>query len=58
MLFRSSITNLLKDRKQQLLHSAFVTELRDSAKVQNYLAKMVIDQQGKAGAAAAAAPKK
>ena len=55
---RESITNLLKDRKQQLLHSAFVTELRDSAKVQNYLAKMVIDQQGKAGAAAAAAPKK
>lgn len=55
---RESITNLLKDRKQQLLHTAFVTELRDSAKVNNYLAKMVIDQQGKAGALAALPAKK
>jgi peptidyl-prolyl cis-trans isomerase SurA len=53
------ITEGLKARKEQLLRAAYLTAARSDADVVNYLARRVVEGQGKlAGAQPAAAPKK
>ena len=41
---RDDIANSLKERQQQLLQGAYLTTLRDNAKITNLLAKQVVDQ--------------
>ncbi len=53
------ITEALKARKEQLLRAAYLTAARSDADVVNYLARRIVEGQGKlAGAQAAAPPKK
>jgi peptidyl-prolyl cis-trans isomerase SurA len=53
------ITEALKARKEQVLRAAYLTTARTDADVVNYLARRIVEGQGKlAGAQAAAAPKK
>jgi hypothetical protein len=53
------ITEGLKARKEQLLRAAYLTAARSDADVVNYLARRVVEGQGKlAGAQPAAEPKK
>ena len=53
------ITEGLKARKEQLLRTAYLTAARSDADVVNYLARRIVEGQGKlSGAQAAAAPKK
>ena len=50
------ITEALKARKEQLLRAAYLTAARSDADVVNYLARRIVEGQGKlAGAQAAAA---
>jgi len=44
---QQSIRENLRNRKEQLLGAAYRTTLRDSAKVDNYLAKQVLESAGK-----------
>jgi peptidyl-prolyl cis-trans isomerase SurA len=55
---RDGIREMLKGRKQQLLHAAYVTSARDSATVVNHLARQIVEVDGKtpASAASLAAP--
>ncbi len=56
---RDRITEALKARKEQLLRAAYLTSVRGDAQVVNYLARRIVESQGKipgAPAPAAAAP--
>src|SRR5439155_227563 len=44
---RERITTTLRGRKEQLLRAAYLTAVRTDAKVVNYLARRVIETQGK-----------
>ena len=45
---RDSITGTLKGRKEQLLRAAYLTSIRSDASVVNYLARRLVESQGKA----------
>jgi peptidyl-prolyl cis-trans isomerase SurA len=51
---KESITNTLKARKEQLLRAAYLTAVRSDANVTNYIARRLVESQGKAPAAGAA----
>jgi peptidyl-prolyl cis-trans isomerase SurA len=53
---RESITNGLKSRKEQLLRAAYLTAARTDADVVNYLARRLVETQGKAPNLGPAAP--
>lgn len=56
---RDNITGMLHDRQRQMLQAAFLTVLRDEAKIANRLAKQVLERPGKPPASVApAAPGK
>ena len=44
---KDTITNPLKQRREQLLRTAYLTAARAGAKVENYLARQVVEKQGK-----------
>ena len=44
---KDQITNGLKGRKEQLLRAAYLTAVRSDAKVVNYLARRLVEQNGK-----------
>lgn len=44
---KEGIQNGLKDRRQQLLQGAYLARLRDEATIVNYLARQVVEAQGK-----------
>ena len=44
---RENITETLKGRKEQLLRAAYLTAVRSDAKVPHYLARRVVETQGK-----------
>ena len=50
------ISEQLKARKEQLLRAAYLTAVRDDADVVNYLARRLVESQGKLPGAQAAAP--
>jgi parvulin-like peptidyl-prolyl isomerase len=54
---KETITNTLKSRKEQLLRNAYLTAVRTDAKVVNYLARRLVETQGKAPNLGPAAPK-
>jgi peptidyl-prolyl cis-trans isomerase SurA len=55
---KESITNTLKARKEQLMRAAYLTAARSDATVVNYLARRLVESQGKPlGAAPASAGK-
>jgi len=41
------ITETLRARKEQLLRAAYLTALREDAEVVNYLARRLVESQGK-----------
>lgn len=51
------ITEALRARKEQLLRAAYLTAVREDAQVVNYLARRLVESQGKLPNAQAAAPK-
>ena len=53
---RERITETLKGRKEQLLRAAYVTSLRTDAQVVNYLARRLVESQGKMPSLQPAAP--
>jgi peptidyl-prolyl cis-trans isomerase SurA len=53
---RDSITAELKDRQQQLVQGAYLTDLRSNAQVVNHLAKQILTQHQPVAAPAPAAP--
>jgi peptidyl-prolyl cis-trans isomerase SurA len=55
---KESITSTLKARKEQLLRAAYLTAARSDANVTNYLARRLVESQGKAPAVGVAAPGK
>jgi peptidyl-prolyl cis-trans isomerase SurA len=44
---KETITNALKDRKEQLLRAAYLTAVRSDAKVDNIYARKLVEAQGK-----------
>ena len=52
---KEAISTTLKGRKEQLIRAAYLTSLRNDAKVENVLAKKVIETKGKIAAAPAPA---
>ena len=50
---RDGIRDILRNRKEQLLRSAYVTNTRADAKITNHLAKLIVDSQGKVPSAVA-----
>jgi hypothetical protein len=53
---RERITGVIRGRKDQLLRSAYLTNVRGDAVVVNYLARRLVESQGKMPAAPLAAP--
>lgn len=53
---KEAIRTTLKGRKEQLIRAAYLTELRNDAKVENVLAKRIIETKGKMPSLAPAAP--
>ena len=53
---RESITSTLRSRKEQLLRTAYLTAVRTDAQVVNYLARRLVESQGKAPSLAPVAP--
>jgi hypothetical protein len=53
---RERITETLRGRKEQLLRAAYVTSLRTDAQVVNYLARRLVESQGKMPSFEPAAP--
>ena len=49
---KEAISKGLKERRQQLMHTAFMSRVRDEATVVNYLANQIVDGAGKAPEAA------
>jgi peptidyl-prolyl cis-trans isomerase SurA len=54
---QNSIRDALRNRKEQLLRSAYLSVARDEAKIRNYLAQQVLESAGKLPAAAPAPAK-
>lgn len=48
---QQGIRDMLRNRKEQLLRSAYMTEARDGAHVTNYLARQILESAGKLPAA-------
>jgi hypothetical protein len=44
---QQSIRDTIRNRKEQLLRAAYLSEARDDAKVTNYLAQQVMESVGK-----------
>lgn len=44
---QQGIRDMLRNRKEQLLRSAYMTELRNEARVTNYMARQVLESAGK-----------
>lgn len=55
---RENITGALKSRKEQLLRTAYLSAARSDADVVNYLARRVVEAQGKVPSLAPVAPTK
>jgi peptidyl-prolyl cis-trans isomerase SurA len=55
---RQRITDTIRGRKEQLLRTAYLTAIRSDAVVVNYLARRLVDSQGKMPIAPLAAPPK
>jgi peptidyl-prolyl cis-trans isomerase SurA len=55
---KENITNTLKARKEQLLRTAYLTAARSDASVTNYLARRLVEAQGKAPGVGVTAPGK
>ena len=53
---RERITATLRDRREQLLRAAYLTSVRSDAKVVNYLARRVLESEGKIPSLMPAAP--
>jgi hypothetical protein len=53
---RQTITETLRARQEQLLRAAYLTTVRTDAKVVNYLARRVVESQGKMPSLQPAAP--
>jgi peptidyl-prolyl cis-trans isomerase SurA len=53
---RENITASLRDRKEKLLRAAYLTAVRSDAKVTNYLARRLVESQGKMPTLAPSAP--
>jgi len=53
---KDGITNTLKSRREQLLRTAYLEASRNRANVVNFLARRIVDGQGKVPAAPALAP--
>jgi peptidyl-prolyl cis-trans isomerase SurA len=53
---QQSIRDTLRNRKEQLLRAAYLATARDAAKVDNYLARQVVESAGKLPEAAKTAP--
>lgn len=51
---RENITQAIRERKEQLLRTAYLTALQTEAQVENYLARRLVESGGKLPAAAAA----
>jgi peptidyl-prolyl cis-trans isomerase SurA len=55
---RESITETLRGRREQLLRTAYLTAIRSDANVDNYLARRVVEAQGKVPTLAPQSPAK
>jgi peptidyl-prolyl cis-trans isomerase SurA len=55
---RQRITDTIRGRKEQLLRTAYLTAIRSDAAVVNYLARRLVESQGKMPVAPLAAPAK
>jgi peptidyl-prolyl cis-trans isomerase SurA len=55
---RDNVRNTVKDRKEQLLRAAYLTKLRNNAKIMNYLAWHIVDAQSKPPSVAPSGPGK
>jgi peptidyl-prolyl cis-trans isomerase SurA len=55
---RQRITDTIRGRKEQLLRTAYLTAIRSDAVIVNYLARRLVDSQGKMPVAPLAAPAK
>jgi len=53
---QEGIRDMLRNRKEQLLRSAYMIEARDESQVTNYLAAQVLESEGKLPAADSTAP--
>jgi hypothetical protein len=53
---RENITATLRGRKEQLLRAAYLTAVRSDAEVTNYLARRLVESQGKMPTLAPTAP--
>ena len=53
---KDAISTTLKGRKEQLIRAAYLTALRNDAKVENVLAKKVLETKGKMPSFAPAKP--
>jgi hypothetical protein len=53
---RERITGAIRGRKEQLLRTAYLTNVRSDATVVNYLARRLVESQGKMPTAPLAAP--
>lgn len=49
---KTSISDMLRSRKEEVLRAAYIGSLRNDAKVTNYLARQIVDAQGKIPASA------
>ena len=54
---RESVTDTLRTRKEQLLRAAYLTAVRSDANVVNYLARRLVESQGKLPGPTPTAPK-
>jgi peptidyl-prolyl cis-trans isomerase SurA len=53
---KDRITETLRERKEQLLRAAYLTAVRSDARVENHLARRIVETQGKMPSLAPAAP--
>jgi peptidyl-prolyl cis-trans isomerase SurA len=53
---RDRITEALRGRKEQLLRAAYLTDLRTTARVENHLARQLVESRGKMPGTQTAAP--
>jgi hypothetical protein len=53
---KEAITQAMKNRREQVLRSAYISGLRNDAVVQNLIAKRVVGSQGKVPTLGAAVP--
>jgi peptidyl-prolyl cis-trans isomerase SurA len=44
---KDRITETLRERKEQLLRAAYLTAVRSDARVENHLARRIVETQGK-----------